>query len=129
MDTVSRGFGRRNCEFEGEQSEQVQIPTVCGEAEWRYRREWPLERGSISDSEHSLVHLVSLQNGSLLIDGGGDGQGTRLALLSVVSLSSGFIYQMLWMTSVRGDKLNDFSYTFAVDMILSLVSPFPVSLF
>ena len=47
--------------------------------------------------------------------------GTRLALLSVVSLSSGFIYQVLWMISVRQDRLYDFTYTFAIDTVLSLV--------
>jgi len=43
--------------------------------------------------------------------------GTRLALLSVVSLSSGFLYQFLWILSVSQDTLGSFSYTWGLDTV------------
>ena len=47
--------------------------------------------------------------------------GTRLALLSVVSLSSGFIYQFLWILSVALDRMGNFAYTWGIDTVINII--------
>ena len=47
--------------------------------------------------------------------------GTRLALLSVVSLSSGFVYQFLCFLSVALDRLGNFSYSWGIDTVINIV--------
>eukprot|EP00483_Globobulimina_turgida_P010337 UN10357 len=47
--------------------------------------------------------------------------GTRLALLSVISLSSGFIYQFLWILSIALGTLGNFSYTWGIDTVINIV--------
>jgi len=47
--------------------------------------------------------------------------GTRLALLSVIGLSSAFIYQFLWILSVRLDVLGVFSYTWGIDTCINII--------
>eukprot|EP01083_Nonionella_stella_P307388 1080138_1 len=47
--------------------------------------------------------------------------GTRLALLSLISLCSGFVYQTLWIISVRIDDVGHFTYTWGIDTVINIV--------
>lgn len=47
--------------------------------------------------------------------------GTRLALLSVIGLSSAFIYQFLWIFSLQYDEVKSVSYTWGVDTCINII--------
>ena len=47
--------------------------------------------------------------------------GTRLALLSVIGLSSQFIYQFMWIFSLQFDGLSDVSYTWGIDTCINII--------
>merc|ERR1712228_108014 len=47
--------------------------------------------------------------------------GTRLALLSVIGLLSAFIYQFLWIFSLKFNAVNDFSYTWGIDTCINII--------
>lgn len=48
-------------------------------------------------------------------------KGTRLALLSVIALSSGLVYQFLWLYSIAADELGNFSYSWGIDTVIGIV--------
>merc|ERR1712228_129576 len=48
-------------------------------------------------------------------------KGTRLALLSVIALSSGLIYQFLWIYSIATNKLGNYSYSWSIDTVIGII--------
>ena len=47
--------------------------------------------------------------------------GTRLALLSVIGLSSQFIYQFMWIFSLQYAGFSDVSYTWGIDTCINII--------
>jgi len=48
-------------------------------------------------------------------------KGTRLALLSVIALSSGLVYQFIWLYSLIMNRLGSYSYTWGIDAVIAII--------